>query len=203
MTFAPRAAVGLLALVLLAACGSMPAKATGAHTSAASDLSGVPTCVASQLAMTYLAGGVGAGNNFGEVAVLNKTNGPCVWRGDVSATPLTRDHHVIATNPAWRAIVKGILLSAHGHVVRAAAFQPAGDHWGEVILAGDARDDPSSGRTCTAAHEVTPAYWGVATAGATFTVANDDPHQIANPNFFRGVTACRGRFDTLTVAASP
>ena len=80
---------------------------------------------------------------------------------------------------------------------------PAGDHWAEIDISGDARDDPRSpSALCSKGDQITPAYWGIATLGEKFTVANlDRAHAAESASFFIGVTACHCQFNRLFVSA--
>lgn len=178
--------------------------------SASPILSRVPACVRTQLTMKYYGGTVGAGNNFGTVAVLNHSGTACMWRGLVSVVPLTPDQQIMGdeskTAPKdieMRATADGIALSAHDYVVNTQPT-PGGDTWGEIHISGNARNDGNSPNgLCSRASQIRPAYWGIATLGHKFTVANYDRASAAlSPNFFIGVTACHGIFNRLFVSAS-
>lgn len=211
------------AIPLVSGCGAGGSTPAGLPSSSASTpkkeltptppaspiLSGVRACTATQLTMKYFGGGVGAGNNFGTVAVLNHSGTACMWRGRVSVVPLTQDQQFMGANGqaatttgrVMTATANGIPLSAHGYVVD---YQPAptGDHYGQVILSGDARDDNSPNGLCSPANQIRPAYWGIATLGQKFTVANyDRANAKTSRNFFVGVTACHAHFG-MSVTAS-
>jgi hypothetical protein len=149
--------------------------------------------------MSYIPGLQGAGSNFGTIAVMNSSAEACVWRGGVSLTPLTADQQIMSNAVTQSATVSGLLLSPHGHVF-ASGNERATDRIAEIIIRGEARDDGSSANgLCTTAHEVTPAYWGVATADAKFTVRNYGQ----NPNGFTGLTWCRGNGFGVSVDGRP
>lgn len=212
--------LSLIAVIVLApflaACGSTTTAASHRLTplagksvvatqsrSASPASSQVPLCAASQLIMKYYGGGVGTGNNFGTIAVLNGSASPCIWRGGVSVVALTRQQQFMAGVPTMQARAAGILLSPHGHVVLSQS-PPLGDRWGEIEVSGDARDDPKSpNELCSRTDQVTPPFWGIATLGQKFTVANSDRANAAiSPSFFVGVTACHGVFNGLFVSSN-
>lgn len=198
------------ASLVLAGCGTTASsnRMMPPASSAPSNSGHVRDCTPTQLTMKYYGGGEGAGNNFGTIAVLNRSGTACSWRGGISVVPLDRNQQIMGDNAqamananAMTASVDGILLSAHGYVVDTQPA-PAGDHWGELLISGDARDDPrSSNGMCSKTNQVTPAYWGVATLGQKFTVANYDASNRGGDHFI-GVTACRGIFNRLQVSAS-
>lgn len=221
-TWVPAAAevVGVLALgsaaALLAGCGGTASSATSgasARTASGSPAVEMSTssgpqanadCRPDQLHMTYLAGLQGAGNNFGTIVVTNTSAVDCVWRGGVSVSPMTASQ-LFFPDPIVRrfgpqsATLTALRLSAHGHVDVSGNY-PGSDHIAEIIVSGDARDGDGANGLCPASHEVTPAYWGIATEGAKFTVANNGP----NVGGYSGVTACRSNgLNKITVDGRP
>lgn len=206
-----RGVVFAAASLVFVGCGTTAVsnRVMPAGMSAPSESAHVRDCAPAQLTMKYYGADVGTGNNFGTIAVLNHSRTACSWRGSVSVVPLDRNQQIMGDNAqaianahAMTASVVGILLSAHGYVVDTQPA-PAGDHWGELQISGDARDDPrSSNGMCSKTNQVTPAYWGIATLGQKFTVANDDPRNRGGDHF-GGATACRGIFNRIQVSASP
>lgn len=183
-----------MATTVVSGCGSASTSA-----GAASD------CRPGQLSLKYYGGGVATGNNFGAIVVLNRSSTACMWRGGVSVVPLTAHQQALEVGTrleVMTATSKGILLSPHDHVVRTQPA-PAGDSWGQIDLIGFARDDPKSpSGMCSPANKVRPPYWGVATLGEKYTMANyDRGNGEISPNYFVGLTSCHAHFGILSVGA--
>lgn len=166
-----------------------------------------PDCTASQLALTYLGGGAGAGSDFGTVLVRDTSARPCTLTGPLLVTGLGADGRADTTT--IRGSVSGVsVLTPHAGPIR---WRPPGTLAGtrpgeltdELDLISAYRDGPANvdNGLCTPLW-VVPATWRVTFPGGhALTVANADPADQLKLAGSGGLVTCRGRLG-LAQAAS-
>ena len=135
-------------------------------------------CQTSDLRVSFFYGGVSAGSSIGGVRVRNAASRPCLLSGTVVVQGLDRRRHNLSVLADWH-------NRTMAHVILGAAPRGA---YAQVVIAGEYRDDFKTGDSCTAAHEVQPAFWRLRLATSTWVVANRP-----------GVQACRADFASVRV----
>jgi hypothetical protein len=160
-----------------------------------------PACTVGQLALSYLGGGAGAGNDFGSVVVRDDSPRPCTLTG-----PL----HLAGTDKAGRPVTQQVTFPVAGVAVLSPATGPVsqritvggspqsaarGAFVAGLALAAEYRDGPASvdHGYCEPLWLI-PAAWRVTLPhGQALTVANADRY---NPVGFGGssggLVTCRG-----------
>lgn len=146
---------------------------------------GRSTCTLRQVSLTYRNGGMGTGNNFGVIVLVNVGAVACeVDDLRLTVTPIDEAGRVIATERGWvnTATASQVALSAHGGPPRGEQLPRAGDQWADIMLGGDGRDDPlAPNGLCASRHEVAPYAWRV-TGSFSATVRNLDSYIVAHPS---------------------
>lgn len=159
-----------------------------------------PHCSTRQLALSYLGGGPGAGNDFGTVLVRDASPRACALAGPLMVTGL--DGQGRPVTPAIRSQVVGetVLSPRVGKVTRQArtgdlaGLQP-GQMVGLLELVAEYRDGPArvDGGIC-APLWVVPAAWRIGFAdGHALTVRNADPKNPVKLVASGGFVTCRGQ----------
>jgi hypothetical protein len=158
-----------------------------------------PVCSAGQLALSYLGGGPGAGNDFGTIVIRDGSARPCTLAGPLLVT---------GTGPGGRADTSTVRLRLNGVTVLSPGAGPAaveaGSQTGELVgvleLGAEYRDAPTANGLC-APHWVVPAAWRVAFAdGLSRSVANADPRNPSKLVSSGGLVTCRGRLGSPQAA---
>jgi hypothetical protein len=160
-----------------------------------------PVCRAGQLALSYLRGGAGAGNDFGSVVVRDHSPRPCALTG-----PL----HLVGTGTAGRPVTQPVTFAVAGVAVLSPATGPVsqritlggspqsaarGAFVASLLLEAEYRDGPASvDRGYCAPLWVIPAAWRVTLPdGQVLTVANADRfNPVGFDGTSGGLVTCRG-----------
>ena len=126
-----------------------------------------PACTAAQLAMSYRDGGLGAGSDFGGIAIRDVSAAACQLAGPVSVTGLDASGRPVTETVAARFASPGV-LSPHGPIVPDHDTPPPGDleYW--MPLGAEYRDGDTPSGLCP--RQLTPAAWRVTLAAGGFTV---------------------------------
>jgi hypothetical protein len=149
-----------------------------------------PACAASQLAVSYHAGGFATGNDFGAIIFRDIGAAPCRLVGLVRVTGLDAAGRAVTNTVASRFADPG-MLSPHAPPIPATAGLPPGELVYRGILTAEYRDSPSTGGLCNP-RWVIPASWRIVFSGeATFLVRNADPH-FGGPSRSGGLITCQG-----------
>jgi hypothetical protein len=169
-----------------------------------------PACTAGQLALSYLGGGAGAGNDFGSVVVRDDSPRPCTLSG-----PL----RLVGTGKAGRPVTQRVTFPVAGVAELSPATGPVsqritvggsprsaarGAFVGALALQAEYRDGPASvDHGYCEPLWVIPAAWRVTLPdGYALTVANADR---TNPPGFGGssggLVTCRGELGGIRPAA--
>ncbi len=136
-----------------------------------------PACRPAQLALSYLGGGAGAGNDFGTVLIRDTSARRCTLVGPVLATGLSRSGRAVTRTVRMNVRGTAVLSPVAGPVRWLAAGTMAGTRPGEltglVTLAAEYRDGPANvdNGDCEPLW-VIPATWRIALPDGTRTVAN-------------------------------
>ena len=158
---------------------------------AAPDSPAAAGCTMKQLHVTFVYGGLGAGNSIGALEVRNTTAQPCALTGTVTVEALDVDQHAL-TLSHWR-----------NRTTASMTLDPHGQTYARVALMGEYRDDFRTNALCAPQHETTPAYWKLTTTAGTWTVPNQDPNSPNGGNRAShtgpGVQACRGNFAPVRI----
>lgn len=135
---------------------------SGVGTKSGNTGNNVPGCTTHALKIAYRAGSEAAGNNFGSIQIVNVSNAPCALNGSMTIEPLDDAGSPMKVLPGWNNRLKfdDVILTAHGALPGANGVTQPGQHWAEVMLGGDARDNPAAANgLCAADDVVTPARW--------------------------------------------
>jgi hypothetical protein len=156
----------------------------------------VPVCLPSQLRLTYRAGGVGAGSDFGTILFRDVTAASCRLAGRLQITGVSASGRA-DTSTLTAVIPSPGVLAPNMQPVRDLAPVPLGIlTW---LLAADYRDDPTSPDALCIAHYVIPAGWRVRLAdGSLVKVPNADRADIAPLSSSGGLVTCRGRLGDVS-----
>lgn len=159
-----------------------------------------PACTTHQLALTYLDGGPGAGNDLATLLIRDTSGSACTMTGPLQITGLDA-HGRPDTNAIRLGIVGAAVVSPHAGAISRPANSAAalvgvhpGELTGQVELIAEYRDGPP-----TVNHGlcqplwVIPATWRVTLPGATLSVANRDPAGQDKLVPSGGLVTCRGR----------
>lgn len=150
-------------------------------------------CTAAQLTLSYRAGGLGAGLDFGVIIFRDTGAAPCTLAGPVRVTGLNAAGRPV-TGTAASAFADPGVLSPHAPPIPAFAAPPPGELVYGWALAAAYRDGPASvDRGYCAPLWVIPAAWRVVLAGGTtFVIRNTDPRNpvLASTG---GLITCQGR----------
>lgn len=158
-----------------------------------------PPCTAPQLALQYLPGGAGTGNDFGQLVLRNTSGGWCAL-GALRVTG--RDARGQDVTPTV-AVPAGPLtdLSPHAAAERPGSAPVAGQSVAIVQLIAGYRDDPTAPNGMCTPHWVIPATWRVTVGGGTLTVRNAQAKD-GRPPGAAGLITCRGAFRAI-LATTP
>lgn len=201
-------AAGLMA-TLAAGCSSQAVAgggddaaktATAVRTASASPknaTSAVSACRADGLAVKFIGGQPGAGNDFATIVAWDTGSSPCRLTGPATLVGLSSDGR--ADTNAVRLTISGPgELTAHGTEPGANQVLPHGESAAWLLVSAEYRDDPVTGALCTP-HQVEPAAFRLTlpTVGA-MTVPNADSRQPATPGLVPngGLLTCRGELNT-------
>jgi hypothetical protein len=152
-----------------------------------------PACRSRQLALTYLGGGAGAGNDFGSLAIRDISPVPCRLAGPLTITGLSsagRRVTVTVTAP----VTGPAILSPGARAGRDG--RPAASALAEAVtLIAEYRDDPKSPTGLCTPHWVVPARWSVSLpGGGHLTGKNASPDNPVKLVPSGGFVTCRGKF---------
>jgi hypothetical protein len=149
-----------------------------------------PPCLAGQLAIQYLPGGAGAGNDFGTILLRNTSGSWCELDGPAAVTGLTAGHPV--THTLGLAVASDVELSPHAAAAIPGQAVPAHELIASLSLSAGYRDD-ADGSMCNP-HWVVPTTWRLALSAITLTVANGRATADVRPPGAGGLITCRGQF---------
>lgn len=151
----------------------------------------VPACRPDQLAAVFRAGGVGTGNLFGSIALLDVSTHACALSGPMTMTGLGRNASPDTESISER-LEPPVVLSPGA--TAAAIGEPASSLIARFGFNDDVRDDPTSPNgLCSRFH--VPATWSVTIRhGRPLLAPNYDPTAIGDPGprFY----SCRGGLST-------
>lgn len=158
-------------------------------------------CSVRQLALTYLGGESGAGNDFGTILVRDVSDRACTLAGPLRLTGL---------DAAGRSVTRSVRYPVSGVAVLSPDAGPVsrperslgglsgvlpGELTGILPLAAEYRDAPTQDGRCNP-FWVIPAAWRIILAGGgTLTVPNADRHDPARLVPSGGLVTCRGQLD--------
>jgi hypothetical protein len=191
------ARLGLLLFVLLG-CSAQNAAGGAAtvpsHLVATTAVQG-PACPAGQLAMAYLVGLPGTGNDIGTIVIWDQSPRVCWLSGPLHLAGLNRAGHQV-TNSVRYVVAGDAKLTARGSRPDSRERVKPGELLASLHVIAEYRDDPVTGGLCTA-HQVEPATWRLwLPSGASITAPNADHYQLVkNITRDNGLTTCRGRLD--------
>ena len=182
----------------------------GAQVSVILAVHAAPACAARQLALTYLGGGPGAGNDFGTILIRDISGRACTLTGPLRITGLNTRGSPDTSSVRLGIAGSDVLSPRAGTITRPANPAAAlvgvhpGELTGQVELIAEYRDGPPSvNHGLCAPLWVIPATWRVRIPDGILSVANRDPvgHDKLVPS--GGLVTCRGRlggYDPATVA---
>ena len=163
-------------------------------------------CTASQLALTYLAGGKSAGNDFGTLLIRDLSARPCTLAGPLRVTGLDSAGQPDTTTRVDQ-VQGGAVLTPDAGPIRwrppgvLAGTRP-GELTGSVPLISEYRDGPAGvDRGLCEPLWVVPASWRVTLPGGVLTVANAPASNPAGLVRSGGLVTCRGRLGAAAPAA--
>ena len=158
-----------------------------------------PPCAGGQLALSYLGGEAGAGNDFGTLLIGDRSPRPCTLEGPLHVTGLDRNGQKVTSTARFPVAGVTVLSPGVGTVTRSGpggaltGLNP-GDLTGIVTLQAEYRDGPARvDNGLCAPLWVVPASWRVTLQDETsLVVANVDRN---NRGLVRsgGFVTCRGR----------
>lgn len=167
----------------------------------------VPACTASQLALSYLNGGAGAGSDFGTLLVRDSSARPCTLTGPLTVTGLGTDGRPDTTTRGMEVTGPAVLTQNAGPVRWRPPGELAGTRPGELTgvlrLISEYRDGPASvdGGLCQPLW-VVPATWRVGLPdGRHLLVRNADPANPAGLVRSGGFVTCRGQLGVIQPAS--
>src|SRR5260221_10079157 len=141
-----------------------------------------PSCAVGQLALDYYGKTTRHGNDFALIRIRDTAAQPCALTGPITVVGLGTSG-ATDTPTLTYAVTNGIVLTANAARVAVAAAPPAGEVVGDLTLAADYRDDPTSpGALCTR-QGVTPSSWPLTFPDGPRTVAR--PALTSNPGTTR------------------
>ncbi len=156
----------------------------------------VPACRRDQLAGAFLSGGVGTGDLFGNIALLDVSAQACALSGPMTLTGLRRDGHPDTVSVSER-LEPPVTLNPRASA--AAIAQPASSLIAEFGFADDVRDDPTAPNGLCSSFRY-PATWSVTIGHSPpLLVPNRDPSAAAEPGHGR-FYSCRGGLSTTPAA---
>jgi hypothetical protein len=159
-------------------------------------LSPVPSCTGNELGVAYVTGQRIGDNNFGIVAIWDKSPADCSLTGAVVFTGLGPAGRPVT--PEYQVAMSG-LLTARGTRPREGMQLSAGERAAPLIVSAEYRLDPANhNRRCTRPLE--PASWRLTIeSGESLTVANADPQATAKSAHGlpadHGLLTCGGQLD--------
>jgi hypothetical protein len=157
-----------------------------------------PPCRAGQLAIQYLPGGAGTGNDFGTILLRNTSAAWCELNGPAAVTGLTGGR--LVTNTRKLPVVGDLELSPHAAAAEPGHALPADQLTASLSLSAEYRDD-RDGSLCNA-HWVIPKTWRMVLDAVTLTVANGRATADAKPPGAGGLITCQGQFGAAPIQAS-
>jgi hypothetical protein len=147
-----------------------------------------PPCRAGQLAIQYLPGGAGAGNDFGTILLRDTSASWCELDGPAAVTGLIGGHRVTST----LTVAADLELSPRAVAAIPGQVLPADQLAASLSLTAEYRDD-TDGSLC-GPYWVVPTSWRVVLDSVALTVANGRATAQARPPGAGGLITCRGRF---------
>jgi hypothetical protein len=155
-----------------------------------------PGCLRGQLSLSYRAGGLATGNDFGVILVRDVSASSCRLAGRLQITGVSPTAQPV-TNTVTAAIASPGVLAPNMQPVPDLAPVPLGVlTW---LLAAPYRDDPASPSGLCAAHYVIPARWRVRLPdGSLVMVPNRDNGSFARLSSSGGLVTCRGHLGTAS-----
>ena len=157
-----------------------------------------PACRTAQLALSYLGGGAGAGNDFGTVVIRDVSSRPCTLTGPVLATGISQSGRAVTRTLRMNVRGTAVLSPDAGPVRWRAPGRLTGTRPGElaglVTLAAEYRDGPADvdNGDCSPLW-VIPATWRIGLPDGTLTVANAASVPLLSTS--GGLVTCRGQLD--------
>jgi hypothetical protein len=166
-----------------------------------------PACTATQLALTYLGGDPGAGNDFGLISVRDTSGQPCTLTGPLVVTGLNARGSAVTSTIRPEVTGTAVLSPHEGELARGAGGRLAGERPGEFIgevpLYAEYRDGPSvvDNGYCEPLW-VVPVTWRVVLPdGKSLTVTNADRSNPSKLVRSGGFVTCRGRMGVAQPAS--
>ena len=147
-------------------------------------------CQTGQLAMQYLPGSAGAGNDFGTILLRNLSTTWCELDGRITVIGWTAGHSI--TPRVEAAVVPNLELSPRATAAVPGQTLPADQLVASVSLTAEYRDD-QNGSLCTT-HRIVPASWHFTVNSITLIVPNGRATAEATPAGAGGLITCRGQF---------
>jgi hypothetical protein len=154
-----------------------------------------PPCRDGDVALQYVPGNAGAGNDFGTMLLRNISTSWCELDGPVAVTGLTAGRPVTGTVEV--AVTPGLELSPDA-AAAVPGSQVAPDQLVATVLLSAGYRDDYGGSPCDP-HWIVPTSWQVAVGTAAITVPNGRATAVARPPGAGGLITCRGRFGTSAV----
>jgi hypothetical protein len=153
-----------------------------------------PACARGQLALSYRGGGVGAGNDFGEIIFRDTAQQPCTLAGTVSVTGLNAAGGPV-TATVTSAFAGPRVLSPHAAPVPAGGTPAPGELAYGWVLQAEYRDGPATVHNGMCQPDwVIPASWLITLPrGATVVIPNADLRDPAPMTSGGGLVTCLGR----------
>ena len=162
-------------------------------------------CTASQLALTYLAGGESAGSDFGTLLIRDVSAWPCTLAGPLRITGLAAGGQPDTTTRVDQVQGSAVLTPDAGPIrwrpPGVLAGTRPGELTGSVQLISEYRDGPADvDRGLCEPRWVVPASWRVTLPGGALTVANAATADPAGLVPSGGFVTCRGRLGAAAPA---
>jgi len=150
-----------------------------------------PACSAGQLALSYLGGGPGAGNDFGTLLIRDISARPCTLKGPLQVTGL--DGAGRPDTETVRDQVAGVTVLSPRAIQRQGTA--LGELVGVLVLGAEYRDGPATvdNGSCVPLW-VIPTSWRILVPGGQYlTVANADRASPVKLVGSGGLVTCRGQ----------
>jgi len=166
-----------------------------------------PDCATRQLALSFIGGGAGAGNDFGTLVVRDTAARPCTLSGPLLVTGLGVSGRADTTTT--RLPVSGVTVLSPdagpitSHVSGASTISGAwpGELAGLVSLVAEYRDSAATSNGLCAPLWVIPTTWRVTFPdGGALLVSNADPGDPVKLTPSGGFVTCRGQLGALQPA---
>jgi len=195
-----RVVAAFVALTVATSCSTAHPPRRLPTPSATSSPLGAAPCTPRDLRLSYRGGGLGTGNDFGEIVVRDVGVTPCALSGSVSVQALRTPNGPLITIYGGGTNLRGpstfpagLILTPNAPPDVGTTPLPTNVTEAAISLQGGERDDPKTGAMCATSDEVTPGDWKVEMAGSTFVVANRQ--EPPGPDGPAGLFACRANFN--------